>query len=361
MPSGSSSLDQPANVAVTASKRLLEESPHHNKSTKLDYMKSKICVEPEVIKLLEGQSQLAYYHFSVGNYQTSIGLYKKFLDGRSRCSDYINECGELPVMQAILNLVRSYLALCQFPEAQVALEALWHPKSSMAISASHSIYGEVANLYSQIKEGLVSKASSDAESDHENMGLFRSLKSIQRRAQIEATSGRYEKAVQLIQQNLELFNTSINSCQLGDILKELLVELHLSLAEGCLILKRYSDCQVVLEKLWHPKEKLFITATHKLFKNLAKLYSDLKIILLDEKVEAAATTTEGSSPYQILMVSSNATTEEIRAAYRKLAFIHHPDRKGSTQSMQRIVAAYQTLNDPTQKEKYDQLHSPKKK
>ena len=41
---------------------------------------------------------------------------------------------------------------------------------------------------------------------------------------------------------------------------------------------------------------------------------------------------------KILMVSSNATTEEIRAAYRKLAFIHHPDRKGSTQSMQRVSA-----------------------
>jgi hypothetical protein len=48
-------------------------------------------------------------------------------------------------------------------------------------------------------------------------------------------------------------------------------------------------------------------------------------------------------PWRVLGVSSHATVEEIKAAYRKLAFEHHPDRGGDQQQMARINAALDEL------------------
>jgi curved DNA-binding protein CbpA len=49
------------------------------------------------------------------------------------------------------------------------------------------------------------------------------------------------------------------------------------------------------------------------------------------------------SPHAILQVSSNATPEVIRAAYRALALKHHPDKGGNQESFQEIQKAYDTL------------------
>lgn len=57
--------------------------------------------------------------------------------------------------------------------------------------------------------------------------------------------------------------------------------------------------------------------------------------------------------YQILEVSSSATEEEIKKAYRKLAAKYHPDRGGDTAKFQQIEEAYRTLSDPQKKAEYD--------
>jgi DnaJ-class molecular chaperone len=59
------------------------------------------------------------------------------------------------------------------------------------------------------------------------------------------------------------------------------------------------------------------------------------------------------NPYQILGVSRDATADEIKRAYRKLASQHHPDRGGDTKTFQEIQAAYDTLNDPGKRAAYD--------
>jgi len=57
--------------------------------------------------------------------------------------------------------------------------------------------------------------------------------------------------------------------------------------------------------------------------------------------------------YQTLGVAKNASPDEIKKAYRKLASQHHPDRGGDTARFQQIQQAYDVLSDPNKRQEYD--------
>lgn len=57
--------------------------------------------------------------------------------------------------------------------------------------------------------------------------------------------------------------------------------------------------------------------------------------------------------YNALGVDKNATLEEIKKAYRKLASQNHPDKGGDTAMFQKIQEAYDTLSDPNKRMQYD--------
>ena len=62
--------------------------------------------------------------------------------------------------------------------------------------------------------------------------------------------------------------------------------------------------------------------------------------------------------YKTLGVARNATPEDIKKAYRKLAFEFHPDRNkdaGATDHFKEISEAYQVLSDPDRRASYDQF------
>lgn len=59
------------------------------------------------------------------------------------------------------------------------------------------------------------------------------------------------------------------------------------------------------------------------------------------------------SHYDTLGVGKSASPEEIKAAYRKLAMKHHPDRGGDPMQFQKLTEAYETLSDPDKKAFYD--------
>jgi curved DNA-binding protein len=60
-----------------------------------------------------------------------------------------------------------------------------------------------------------------------------------------------------------------------------------------------------------------------------------------------------NNPYQTLGVDRNATPDEIKRAYRKLASQHHPDKGGDKGKFQEIEAAYRVLGDPEKRQQFD--------
>ncbi|MBC6415053.1 MAG: molecular chaperone DnaJ [Bdellovibrionales bacterium] len=63
--------------------------------------------------------------------------------------------------------------------------------------------------------------------------------------------------------------------------------------------------------------------------------------------------------YDILSVSKNASQDEIKKAYRKMAFKYHPDRnqddKSAEDKFKEASEAYQVLSDPKKRENYDRF------
>src|ERR1700679_343297 len=62
--------------------------------------------------------------------------------------------------------------------------------------------------------------------------------------------------------------------------------------------------------------------------------------------------------YKVLGINKNATADEIKAAYRKLARKHHPDLnpndKEANKKFQQINEANEVLGDAEKRKKYDQ-------
>lgn len=65
--------------------------------------------------------------------------------------------------------------------------------------------------------------------------------------------------------------------------------------------------------------------------------------------------------YAVLGVAATAADAEVKAAYRRLAALHHPDvvasaeRAAATARMQRINVAYGLVAEPARRREYDRL------
>lgn len=59
--------------------------------------------------------------------------------------------------------------------------------------------------------------------------------------------------------------------------------------------------------------------------------------------------------YQILGISKDASSEQIKKAYHQLAHKHHPDKGGDEAKFKEVNEAYHTLSDKSKRAQYDQF------
>ncbi len=64
---------------------------------------------------------------------------------------------------------------------------------------------------------------------------------------------------------------------------------------------------------------------------------------------------QGKTFYDVLGVQKNASDQEIKKAFRKLAQKYHPDAGGDEAKFKEISEAYETLSDPKKRKEYDQM------
>jgi curved DNA-binding protein CbpA len=61
--------------------------------------------------------------------------------------------------------------------------------------------------------------------------------------------------------------------------------------------------------------------------------------------------------YAVLGVQPSSTPEEIKAAFRKLAMLHHPDRKGDPLKFKEVNEAAEVIADEERRKEYDKERS----
>jgi DnaJ-class molecular chaperone len=59
--------------------------------------------------------------------------------------------------------------------------------------------------------------------------------------------------------------------------------------------------------------------------------------------------------YEVLGLTRDATADDIKKAYRKLAREHHPDKGGDPEKFKKVQEAYEVLSDPEKRENFDRF------
>jgi DnaJ-class molecular chaperone len=59
--------------------------------------------------------------------------------------------------------------------------------------------------------------------------------------------------------------------------------------------------------------------------------------------------------YDVLGLTRDASADDVKKAYRKLAREHHPDKGGDAEKFKKVQEAYEVLSDPQKRQNFDQF------
>jgi len=74
---------------------------------------------------------------------------------------------------------------------------------------------------------------------------------------------------------------------------------------------------------------------------------------MDDDEDNSPSEVDNKKLYEVLGVAQNATQEDIKKAFRKLAIQTHPDKGGDPEKFKEVNAAYEVLSKPDKREIYD--------
>ena len=95
--------------------------------------------------------------------------------------------------------------------------------------------------------------------------------------------------------------------------------------------------------------------------NFRRTVPSISAVYTTTKTEVTTTSLQKASFYEVLGIQAGASGKEIKAAYRKLARVLHPDATvGSNEQKDpdefiRVHEAYATLSDPKKRADYDRM------
>jgi len=93
-------------------------------------------------------------------------------------------------------------------------------------------------------------------------------------------------------------------------------------------------------------------------KKIGKKLNKIEATSINADADANTNNTESvdnkvTDLYSVLEVSRDATPDEIKENYLRLALLHHPDKGGDKNKFKEIATAYKILSDEKKKSKYD--------
>ncbi|KOX78956.1 DnaJ like protein subfamily C member 7 [Melipona quadrifasciata] len=235
-------------------------------------------------------------------------------------------------------------AMCLYFQDNID-RAFAHFQQVLRLAPDHAkaleIYKRAKNLKKKKEEG---NAAYEKEQYEKAYKLYTEALTIDPQNILTNAKLHYNKAT--VAAKLNRLNESVSECTEALKLDENYLKALLRRAAAYMELKEYEEAVHDLEK------------AYKMDKS-----SDNKRLLMEAKL--ALKKSKRKDYYKILGIDKNASTDDIKKAYRKRAMVHHPDRhpnategekKEQEKKFKEVGEAYGILSDPKKRSRYDNGH-----